>query len=117
MGREISPRLSAWRNACFPCRCSQSCAGNRSSGWQKRLRRFLRMEDEGCGGVNIMTTPQARRKRERMEAHQESTKAASRPTRQRQQLHSAVVQDTTEFASFREEWDELYQSCPSATPF
>jgi hypothetical protein len=27
------------------------------------------------------------------------------------------VQDTTEFASFREEWDELYQSCPSATPF
>jgi CelD/BcsL family acetyltransferase involved in cellulose biosynthesis len=52
-----------------------------------------------------------------MEAHQESTKAASRPIGQRQRLHSAVLRDTRGFASHREEWDELYESCPSATPF
>jgi hypothetical protein len=44
-------------------------------------------------------------------------KEASSPTQQRQQLHSTVLRDTTDFASLKEEWDGLYQSCPSATPF
>ncbi len=51
-----------------------------------------------------------------MKAHGESTEEASRPTR-RQRLDAAVLCSTTEFASLKEEWDALYGSCPSATPF
>jgi CelD/BcsL family acetyltransferase involved in cellulose biosynthesis len=35
----------------------------------------------------------------------------------RQPLDSTVLRGTKEFASLKEEWDELYRSCPSATPF
>ena len=52
-----------------------------------------------------------------MKAEEELAKAPpSHPTGQRR-LRSAVVRDTKEFASLKEEWDELYRSCPSATPF
>jgi hypothetical protein len=34
-----------------------------------------------------------------------------------QQLHTAVLRYTRDFASLQAEWDELYESCPSATPF
>src|SRR5215216_6748061 len=44
-------------------------------------------------------------------------KEESRPTRRRQPLDTTVLRDTTEFTSLEEEWDELYESCPSATPF
>jgi hypothetical protein len=51
-----------------------------------------------------------------MKAHEESTEAASRPTGQRR-LHTIVLRDTKDFASLKEEWDDLYKNCPSATPF
>jgi hypothetical protein len=51
-----------------------------------------------------------------MKAQREPTKTASRPP-ERQLLRSAVVRDTRAFASLKEEWDDLYNSCPSATPF
>jgi CelD/BcsL family acetyltransferase involved in cellulose biosynthesis len=51
-----------------------------------------------------------------VKAREGSTEAASRPTAQ-QRLQSAVVRDAARFASLKEEWDELYESCPSATPF
>jgi Acetyltransferase (GNAT) domain len=44
-------------------------------------------------------------------------KEASYPTRQRQPLDTVVLRDTTEFASLQKEWGELYETCPSATPF
>jgi hypothetical protein len=47
---------------------------------------------------------------------EEPKKATSRPPGQ-QQLHTTVLRDTKDFASLKEEWDELYKSCPSATPF
>jgi hypothetical protein len=46
-----------------------------------------------------------------------STKLASRPLAHQQRLHSAVLRDTKDFASLKEEWDDLYKNCPSATPF
>jgi hypothetical protein len=52
-----------------------------------------------------------------MKTQREPTKTASRPLEGRQALHSAVLRDTKDFASLQEEWDELYRSCPSATPF
>ena len=51
-----------------------------------------------------------------MKAQRGPTETASRPAGQLR-LHSAVLRDTREFASLKEEWDELYNSCPSATPF
>jgi CelD/BcsL family acetyltransferase involved in cellulose biosynthesis len=51
-----------------------------------------------------------------MKAQVGSTRAASRPIGQ-QRLHSAVLRDTNDFASLQQEWDELYESCPRATPF
>jgi hypothetical protein len=51
-----------------------------------------------------------------MRGERRPTKVASRPTR-RQRLEAAVLRSTTEFASLEEEWDGLYESCPSATPF
>jgi CelD/BcsL family acetyltransferase involved in cellulose biosynthesis len=42
---------------------------------------------------------------------------AFHPTRRQQHLDTAVLRDTKEFASLHEEWDELYERCPSATPF
>src|SRR5829696_48463 len=51
-----------------------------------------------------------------MKAQREPTKTASHPTHE-QRLHSAVLSHTTQFASLKEEWDDLYESCPSATPF
>jgi CelD/BcsL family acetyltransferase involved in cellulose biosynthesis len=50
-----------------------------------------------------------------VKAREEPTKALSRPTGQR--LEAAVLRKTTDFASLKEEWDDLYKSCPSATPF
>src|SRR5215216_1873414 len=50
-----------------------------------------------------------------MKAQEGRAKAGSRPIEQR--LHTTVLQDTREFASVQEEWDELYESCPRATPF
>jgi hypothetical protein len=54
-----------------------------------------------------------------MRGERRPTKVASRPPggQAQQRLHSAVVRSTTEFASLEEEWDGLYESCPSATPF
>ena len=43
-------------------------------------------------------------------------KAASRRTKQ-QRLAAAVLRTTTDFAALQAEWDELYESCPRATPF
>src|SRR5918998_1486351 len=43
-------------------------------------------------------------------------KVTSSPTRE-QLLDAALLRDTEGFVSLREEWDELYRSCPSATPF
>jgi hypothetical protein len=43
------------------------------------------------------------------------TKAGSRPTGRR--LDTAVLREARDFASLRAEWDELYESCPRATPF
>ncbi len=51
-----------------------------------------------------------------MKVGAELTKAGSRPTQQ-QRLDAAVLRDARDFASLQEEWDELYESCPSATPF
>jgi CelD/BcsL family acetyltransferase involved in cellulose biosynthesis len=46
------------------------------------------------------------------------TKAATRPSAHLQQgLRTAVLRGTKDFASLKEEWDELYRNCPSATPF
>jgi hypothetical protein len=50
-----------------------------------------------------------------VKAEEELAKAPLHPTGRR--LEAAVLRKTTEFASIREEWDELYNSCPSATPF
>ena len=44
-------------------------------------------------------------------------KKASCLSQLRQPLKAEVLRDTTGFASLREEWDALYGSCPSATPF
>src|SRR5918997_253014 len=56
-----------------------------------------------------------------MKAERAPTQAASRLPRahqqQRRRLRTTVVRDTEGFASLREEWDDLYRSCPSATPF
>ena len=57
-----------------------------------------------------------RKGKERMKAEEELTKAASRPTQQ-QRLDAAVLRNTADFASLHAEWDELYESCPRATPF
>ena len=52
-----------------------------------------------------------------MKAEEALAKAPpSRPTGQ-QRLETAVLRNTEDFASLKEEWDELYRSCPSATPF
>src|SRR5215210_960855 len=51
-----------------------------------------------------------------MEAEADRTETQSRPTQQRQ-LDTAVLPDTKDFASLQEEWDELYENCPLATPF
>jgi hypothetical protein len=51
-----------------------------------------------------------------VKVEEEPKKATSRPPRQ-QQLHTTVLRGTKDFASLKEEWDELYESCPSATPF
>ena len=45
------------------------------------------------------------------------TEAPSRLPGGQRQLVTAVLRDTNDFASLKEEWDELYESCPSATPF
>jgi CelD/BcsL family acetyltransferase involved in cellulose biosynthesis len=47
----------------------------------------------------------------------EPTEAPPRPPGGQRRLHTAVLRDTTQFASLKQEWDGLYQSCPSATPF
>jgi CelD/BcsL family acetyltransferase involved in cellulose biosynthesis len=56
-----------------------------------------------------------------MKGERAPTQAASRPPsahqKQRRRLRAAVVRDTEGYASLREEWDGLYRSCPSATPF
>jgi hypothetical protein len=62
----------------------------------------------------------SRRKRaprsgDKLVARANPIKVASQLPRQR--LRSAIVHDTRGFASLRCEWDELYRSCPSATPF
>lgn len=57
-----------------------------------------------------------RKQEERMKAEEEPTTAAPRPIQQ-QRLDAAVLRNTTDFASLHPEWDELYQSCPRATPF
>jgi Acetyltransferase (GNAT) domain len=49
-------------------------------------------------------------------AEKEPAEATSRPTGERR-LHSAILRDAGDFRSLREEWDGLYRSCPSATPF
>jgi hypothetical protein len=49
-----------------------------------------------------------------VKAHEGPTQAASRPTGS---LCSAVLTHASQFAALREEWDELYRNCPSATPF
>jgi CelD/BcsL family acetyltransferase involved in cellulose biosynthesis len=54
---------------------------------------------------------------ERLVAWAKSIREASRPTRLCQPLDTAVLRDTSKFASLQAEWDELYDSCPSATPF
>lgn len=51
-----------------------------------------------------------------MKAQREPFKAAAHPIHGRQ-LHAAVLRNTKDFASLRQEWDDLYKSCPSATPF
>src|SRR5829696_7354767 len=51
-----------------------------------------------------------------MEVGADRVEAASSPT-ERPPLHTAVLRDTADFASLQAEWDELYQSCPRATPF
>src|SRR5918998_682407 len=43
-------------------------------------------------------------------------KVTSSPTRE-QLLDAALLRDTEGFVSLREEWDDLYKDCPSATPF
>ena len=55
-----------------------------------------------------------------MKGEREPTKTAPNPpgqSQQQQRLHSTVLRDTKGFASLQEEWDELYDSCPRATPF
>jgi CelD/BcsL family acetyltransferase involved in cellulose biosynthesis len=53
-----------------------------------------------------------------MKEQEEPKKASSsRPTEQRQQLDTAVLRHSRGFAALEGEWDELYDSCPSATPF
>src|SRR4051812_15534122 len=42
-------------------------------------------------------------------------KTTSHPTEQR--LDIAVLQNTRDFSALEEEWAELYEHCPSATPF
>jgi hypothetical protein len=51
-----------------------------------------------------------------MKARREPTETASRPPGQRR-LRSAMLRETAQFAALQKEWDELYRSCPSATPF
>jgi hypothetical protein len=46
----------------------------------------------------------------------EPVNAAAHPIQGRQ-LRAAVLRDTKDFVSLREEWDDLYNSCLSATPF
>jgi CelD/BcsL family acetyltransferase involved in cellulose biosynthesis len=50
-----------------------------------------------------------------MKAQGEHAKAKPRPTGQR--LDTAVLRDATDFASLEEEWDDLYDDSPLATPF
>ncbi len=54
-----------------------------------------------------------------MKAQEEPGKVGPGPAegRRLRQLDDAVVRDTRGFASLRAEWDDLYRSCPSATPF
>ena len=49
------------------------------------------------------------------ERHLEPIEAKPRPTQQR--LDTAVLTDARDFAALEEEWAELYEACPSATPF
>jgi hypothetical protein len=50
-----------------------------------------------------------------MKARGGSRTAGPHPTRR--QLETTVLRDTSDFASLEEEWDELYETCPQATPF
>ena len=51
-------------------------------------------------------------------ARAELIRAAFRLCQRRQRpLRTTVLRDTREFASLQEEWDELYENCPLATPF
>src|SRR4028119_1048613 len=50
-----------------------------------------------------------------MKAQREPLKAAAHPIQGRQ-LHAAVLRNTKDFASLKQEWDDLYKSCPSGTP-
>jgi CelD/BcsL family acetyltransferase involved in cellulose biosynthesis len=44
-------------------------------------------------------------------------KEASCSSQQHQRLDTAVLSTAGEFTSLKEEWNELYECCPSATPF
>jgi hypothetical protein len=50
-----------------------------------------------------------------MKARGGNTKAGPSPTQRR--LETAVLSDASDFDSLEGEWDELYESCPRATPF
>ena len=50
-----------------------------------------------------------------MKARGGSRTAGPHPTRR--QLETIVLRDTRDFVSLEEEWDELYESSPQATPF
>jgi hypothetical protein len=56
-----------------------------------------------------------------MNRERSPAKAAARPPTYRQEqyqrLHTTVLRDTREFSSLKQEWNELYESCPRATPF
>jgi CelD/BcsL family acetyltransferase involved in cellulose biosynthesis len=41
----------------------------------------------------------------------------TKPRLRLERLDTAVIGSTAEFAALEKEWDELYQSCPAATPF
>jgi hypothetical protein len=51
-----------------------------------------------------------------VKAQEEHTREALSRT-QRRSLVTTILRDTSGFASLQAEWDDLYESCPSATPF
>jgi CelD/BcsL family acetyltransferase involved in cellulose biosynthesis len=55
--------------------------------------------------------------RENLVAQAKLDESASCPDWRRKRLDHTVVRETGGFASLREEWDDLYRNCPSATPF